>query len=165
MYAVVATSGRQYRVSPGDNIDVDRLAGEVGSTVVLNNVVMVSQGSDVKVGTPHVADARVEAKIVSHKRGPKIIIFKHKRRKGYRRKQGHRQDLTALRIIGIYTEAAAPIAETMETPEPLVAPMATSEPSSDVTTTPAPAWAPAETAPAWGTPDTPESERPDDTGA
>ena len=115
MYAVVATSGRQYRVNPGDRIEVDRLTGEVGSTVVLDNVMMVGQGGDVTVGTPQVAAARVEAKIVSHKRGPKIIIFKHKRRKGYRRKQGHRQDLTALRIMGIYTDTPAPAVEAMET--------------------------------------------------
>jgi large subunit ribosomal protein L21 len=118
MYAVVATSGRQYRVNPGDRIEVNRLAGEVGSTVVLDDVVMVGQGADVTVGTPKVAAARVEAQIVAHKRGPKIIIFKHKRRKGYRRKQGHRQDLTALRITGIYTEALTSAVE--EIPAPAV---------------------------------------------
>lgn len=120
MYAVVATSGRQYRVNSGDRIEVNRLTGEVGSTVVLDDVIMVGQGADVTVGTPKVAAARVEAQIVAHKRGPKIIIFKHKRRKGYRRKQGHRQDLTALRIIGIYTDMLTSAVEVMTAPAPAV---------------------------------------------
>jgi len=133
MYAVVATSGRQYRVNSGDRIEVNRLVGEVGSTVVLDDVIMVGQGADVTVGTPKVAAARVEAQIVAHKRGPKIIIFKHKRRKGYRRKQGHRQDLTALRITGIYTDMLTdmliPAVETMTTPVPAVEVMETPAPT------------------------------------
>lgn len=120
MYAVVATSGRQYRVNSGDRIEVNRLEGEVGSTVVLDDVMMVGQGADVTVGTPKVAAARVEAQIVAHKRGPKIIIFKHKRRKGYRRKQGHRQDLTSLRITGIYTDGLTPVVEAMTAPVSVV---------------------------------------------
>ena len=102
MYAVVETSGRQYRVSSGDTIEVDRLSGEVGDTVTLPNVLLLSDGTEVTIGAPRLPEARVEACIVAHKRGEKIIIFKHKRRKGYRRKQGHRQSLTALRITGIH---------------------------------------------------------------
>ena len=103
MYAVVTTGGRQYRVSPGDTIDVEKLTGAVGDTVALTNVQLVGQGAAVTVGAPVVAGVRVEAQIMAQKRGKKIIIFKHRRRKGYRRKQGHRQSLTSLRVTGIYT--------------------------------------------------------------
>jgi len=103
MYAVVTTGNRQYRVSPGDRIDVEKLTGAVGDTVALTHVQLVGQGADMTIGAPVVAGARVEARIVAQKRGKKIIIFKHRRRKGYRRKQGHRQSLTSLQITGIYT--------------------------------------------------------------
>jgi large subunit ribosomal protein L21 len=103
MYAVVTAGGRQYRVSPGDTIDVEKLTGAVGETVALTNVQLVGQGAEVTVGAPDVAGVRVEVRIVAQKRGKKIIIFKHRRRKGYRRKQGHRQSLTSLRVMGIYT--------------------------------------------------------------
>ena len=101
MYAVVTTGGRQYRVSPGDTIDVEKLTGAVGDTVALADVQLVGQGAEVTVGTPAVAGVRVEAQITAQKRGKKIIIFKHRRRKGYRRKQGHRQALTSLKILAI----------------------------------------------------------------
>ena len=101
MYAVVTTGGRQYRVSPGDTIDVEKLTGTVGDTVALTNVQLVGQGAEVTIGTPAVAGVRVEAQITAQKRGKKIIIFKHRRRKGYRRKQGHRQSLTSLKILAI----------------------------------------------------------------
>ena len=104
MYAVVTAGGRQYRVSPGDTLDVEKLTGAVGDTVALTNVQLVGQGAEVTVGAPAVAGVRVEAQILAQKRGKKIIIFKHRRRKGYRRKQGHRQSLTSLRVMGIYTE-------------------------------------------------------------
>src|SRR2546425_3087889 len=103
MYAVMTTGGRQYRVSPGDTIDVEKLTGAVGETVTVTNVQLVGQGAEVIVGAPAVAGVRVEAQIIAQKRGKKIIIFKHRRRKGYRRKQGHRQSLTSLRVMGIYT--------------------------------------------------------------
>ena len=103
MYAVVTTGGRQYRVSPGDTIDVEKLMGAVGDTVALTNVQLVGQGAEVTVGAPAVAGVRVEAQITAQKRGKKIIIFKHRRRKGYRRKQGHRQSLTSLKIVAIYS--------------------------------------------------------------
>ena len=101
MYAVVTTGGRQYRVSPGDMIDVEKLTGAVGDTVALTNVQLVGQGAEVTIGAPAVAGVRVEAQITAQKRGKKIIIFKHRRRKGYRRKQGHRQSLTSLKILAI----------------------------------------------------------------
>lgn len=121
MYAVFATGGKQYRVSPGDRIEVEKLAGEVGQTVALDQVMMVGGGEGaVNIGTPTLDDAWVEAQIVDQKRGKKIIIFKHKRRKGYRRKQGHRQSLTALKITGIHTEGAPQLArvETAAGPAP-----------------------------------------------
>lgn len=116
MYAVVETGGRQYRVSLGDKIDVEKLPGEVGDTLTLNNVLLLGSGAEVTIGTPQLPDARVEAEIIAQKRGEKLIIFKHKRRKGYRRKQGHRQYLTSLKITGIHTDAvaAAPAAEAAE---------------------------------------------------
>jgi large subunit ribosomal protein L21 len=104
MYAVVTTGGRQYRVSPGDTIDVEKLTGAIGDTVALTNVQLVGQGAEVTIGVPAVAGVRVEAQITAQKRGKKIVIFKHRRRKGYRRKQGHRQSLTSLQIMGIYTQ-------------------------------------------------------------
>jgi large subunit ribosomal protein L21 len=115
MYAVVTTGNRQYRVSPGDRIDVEKLTGTVGDTVALTHVQLVGQGAEVTIGAPVVAGARVEAQIVAQKRGKKIIIFKHRRRKGYRRKQGHRQSLTSLQITGIYTtEQGAPALQQSE---------------------------------------------------
>jgi large subunit ribosomal protein L21 len=104
MYAIVETGGRQYRVSPGDRVDVEKLAGEVGETVMLTDVLMLGEGAAVTVGTPKIALARVEAKITAQKRGKKIIVFKFKRRKNFRKKRGHRQSLTSLSIIGIHTE-------------------------------------------------------------
>ena len=101
MYAVVRTGGKQYRVAEGDVIQVERLDAEVGGTLDLDQVLMLGGGPDgaePKVGTPLVAGARVTAEVLDQTRGPKIIIFKKKRRKGYRRKKGHRQDLTVLRV-------------------------------------------------------------------
>jgi large subunit ribosomal protein L21 len=119
MYAIVETGGRQYRVSSGDRIDVEKLAGQVGDTIALTTVLMVGQGATVTVGTPTLAEARVEARIVAQKRGKKIIIFKHKRRKNYRRKQGHRQWLTSLHITEIHTADAdfTPAADIQTAPE------------------------------------------------
>ena len=117
MYAVVTTGNRQYRVSPGDRIDVEKLTGAVGDTVALTHVQLVGQGTQVTIGAPVVAGARVEAQIVAQKRGKKIIIFKHRRRKGYRRKMGHRQSLTALQITGIYTQDAPALEQSIPAPE------------------------------------------------
>ena len=118
MYAVVTTGGRQYRVSPGDTIDVEKLTGAVGETVTVTSVQLVGQGAEVMVGAPAVAGVRVEAQIIAQKRGKKIIIFKHRRRKGYRRKQGHRQSLTSLRVTGIYTLEQSIEQQSIEHDEP-----------------------------------------------
>jgi large subunit ribosomal protein L21 len=97
MFAVIKTGGKQYRVASGDVIKVEKLEAEAGATVTLDQVLMAGD----KVGTPLVAGATVSAEVVAQDRGPKIIVFKKKRRQNYRRKNGHRQDLTVLRITDI----------------------------------------------------------------
>ena len=101
MYAVIKTGGKQYRVAQGDKLRVEKLPGNVGDTVTLGEVLLVGSGEGVKIGQPVVSGAKVEAKIVAHDRGEKIIIFKFRRRKNYRRKTGHRQPFTALEITSI----------------------------------------------------------------
>ena len=111
MYAVVKTGGKQYRVAKDDTILVEKLDAEEGQKVTLSDVMLLGDGDNVTVGTPVVANASVEAQVVSQTRGPKIIIFRRKRRKNHRRTQGHRQDLTLLKITDINTsakKAAAP---------------------------------------------------------
>ncbi|NOY86132.1 MAG: 50S ribosomal protein L21 [Deltaproteobacteria bacterium] len=98
MYAVIETGGKQYRVNEGDVVRIEKLAADVGSEVSFDRILMVGEGSDLKVGTPLVDGAKVRAKIVEQDRHRKIIVFKMKRRKNYRRKQGHRQDYTGVRI-------------------------------------------------------------------
>ena len=102
-YAVVKTGGKQYRVAEGELVDVERLGGDVGATVTLDEVLLVSsEGEDeARIGTPLVAQAQVTAEIVEQGLDKKIIVFKKKRRKGYKRKQGHRQRQTTLRIVEI----------------------------------------------------------------
>lgn len=102
-YAVVKTGGKQYRVAEGELVDVERLSGDVGATVTLNEVLLVSgEGDDdARIGTPTVDQAQVTAEIVEQGLDKKIIVFKKKRRKGYKRKQGHRQQQTTLRIVEI----------------------------------------------------------------
>ena len=106
MYAVVKTGGKQYRVAKDDKILVERLEGEAGATIQLDNVMMVVDGEKVTVGTPQIAGASVAAEVVEQTRGPKIIIFRRKRRKNHRRTQGHRQDLTLLKITSISPDGA-----------------------------------------------------------
>lgn len=98
MYAIVRTGGKQYQVACGDQLRVEKLEGNVGDSIDLTDVLMVVDGEDVKVGQPVVDNAKVVAKIAEQGRGKKVIIFKKKRRKGYRLKQGHRQSYTALQI-------------------------------------------------------------------
>ncbi|RMB07899.1 50S ribosomal protein L21 [Eilatimonas milleporae] len=101
MFAVVKTGGKQYRVSEGDVIKVEKLDGEAGKTVTLDTVLMVGDDKGVKVGEPAVKGASVAAEILEQKKDKKIIVFKKKRRHNYRRKKGHRQDLTVLRVTKI----------------------------------------------------------------
>jgi large subunit ribosomal protein L21 len=97
MFAVIKTGGKQYRVVSGDVIKVEKLEGEAGATIALDQVLMLGD----TIGTPLVAGATVSAEVIAQDRGPKVIIFKKKRRQNYRRKNGHRQDLTVLRITEI----------------------------------------------------------------
>ena len=101
MYAVVRTGGKQYRLGVGDSVKVEKLPDEVGNIVELSQILMVSDGGEVKVGTPLVAGASVKAEIVGHGRNKKIRVFKMKRRKKYRRTQGHRQSFTQLKVTEI----------------------------------------------------------------
>jgi large subunit ribosomal protein L21 len=101
MYAVIKTGGKQYRVAEGDRLRVEKLAGNVGDAVTFDTVLLVGSGDGVKVGAPLVSGAKVQAKITAQDRAKKIIIFKFRRRKNYRRKTGHRQPFTALEITGI----------------------------------------------------------------
>jgi large subunit ribosomal protein L21 len=98
MYAVVRTGGKQVRMQPGESIRVEKLAGGVGDTIELDDVLLVGGESDLKIGTPVVEGAKVVGTITAQGRGPKIIVFKMKRRKGYRRKYGHRQDYTEILV-------------------------------------------------------------------
>jgi len=98
MYAVIKTGGKQYKVSEGEVLNFEKIEGDKGDTVSFDEVLMVSGGDEVRVGTPHVEGAKVIGEIISQIRGPKIIVFKMKRRKGYKKKTGHRQDLTSLKI-------------------------------------------------------------------
>ena len=100
-YAVVRTGGLQFRVSQGDTIRVPRIAGEVGQTIELPEVLALSRGGELVVGRPIVEGAKVSAEVVGHGRGKKVVVFKKKRRKGYQLKKGHRQGYTELRIIAV----------------------------------------------------------------
>ena len=98
MYAVVRTGGKQARVAPGDSVRIERIQGEVGDTVELVEVLLVGDDGEPKIGTPLVDGAKVVGTITAQARGDKITVFKMKRRKGYRVKQGHRQEYTELRV-------------------------------------------------------------------
>ncbi|MFN2183773.1 MAG: 50S ribosomal protein L21 [Anaerolineae bacterium] len=98
MYAVVKTGGKQYRVSPGDSIEVEKLPHEVGEQVELEEVLLVANGSRTKIGRPVVKGAKVKATVTRQAKGRKVIIFKYRSSKRYRRHKGHRQHLTRLRI-------------------------------------------------------------------
>jgi large subunit ribosomal protein L21 len=105
MYAVIQTGGKQYRVSQGDLITIEKLEGAAGDRIELNSVLMVGEGDQVTVGRPWLEQARVVGTIVRQERGPKVLIYKHKRRKGYQKRQGHRQSLTLLRVTDIVSDA------------------------------------------------------------
>lgn len=101
MYAVVVTGGKQYRVTPGEWLRVEKIEGETGSTVTLDRVLMVADGDAVKVGSPALAGATVSAEIIGQGRGKKVDIIKFRRRKHHRKHQGHRQAYTEIKITGI----------------------------------------------------------------
>lgn len=101
MYAVIETGGKQYRVGVGDVIRVEKLEAEAGDNVSLSQVLMVNNNGEVRVGSPVLPGASVTAKVRAHGRGDKVHIFKMRRRKNYRRNQGHRQDFTEIEITAI----------------------------------------------------------------
>ena len=101
MFAIVACKGFQYRVAPEEKVRIPLIEGEPGSTLVLDQVLLVHDGDAVQVGNPRLSGAKVEAEVLRHARGPKIIVGKYKRRKGYRRRKGHRQDFTEILIRSI----------------------------------------------------------------
>ena len=140
MYAVVKTGGKQYRVAQNDVILVEKLAVDPGSVIELDQVLMLDDGKATTVGTPLVDGARVAATVMDQTRGEKIIVFKKKRRKDYKRKAGHRQDLTVLRITEILAKGQKASAKAAEKP---AAPAAAEAPAD---TPAAEAAAPAEAA-------------------
>ena len=101
MYAVIKAGGKQYRVASGEKLKIESVVAEVGSEIVLDEVLMVADGDNVTLGTPTLTGASVTAKVISHGRGDKVHIFKMRRRKHYRKSQGHRQNYTEIEILGI----------------------------------------------------------------
>lgn len=98
MYAIIRTGGKQYQVAPGERVRVEKLAGDVGETVEIADVLLVAEGDDVKIGRPVLDGVKVSARIVEQDKAKKVLVFKKKRRKGYRVKRGHRQPYTDLEI-------------------------------------------------------------------
>ncbi|WP_456431020.1 50S ribosomal protein L21 [Thermosulfuriphilus sp.] len=98
MYAIVRTGGKQYKVAPGEVIKVEKLPGEVGESVELTEILLVAEGEEVKIGQPLLESVRIKATILEQGRHPKVVVFKKKRRKNYKKKYGHRQPYTALKI-------------------------------------------------------------------
>src|SRR5436190_11170738 len=123
MFAVIKTGGRQYRVVPDDVLEIGKIAGDVGTIVQLGEVLVV--GGDTPVlGTPTVAGASVAAEVLDHKRGPKVISFKKRRRKNSRRKRGYRDEYTLIRITEILTDGKKPTVEARPRKKPVKAPEA-----------------------------------------
>ena len=103
MYAIIQTGGKQYKVSPGDEIKVERLDGSPGDLITLDRVLMISGEDGLNVGKPYIENSFVKARILRHGKEKKIIVFKFKRRKNYKRKMGHRQQYSLIKIEGIET--------------------------------------------------------------
>jgi large subunit ribosomal protein L21 len=101
MYAVIESGGKQHRVSTGEEVRVEKLAAEVGETISFDKVLLTSDGETVNVGKPYLDDVKVVGRITRHDKHKKIVVFKYKRRKGYRRKKGHRQQYTLVKIENI----------------------------------------------------------------
>jgi large subunit ribosomal protein L21 len=131
MYAIVETGGKQYRVKPGDTVAVERLSGEPGETLDLDRVLLIAGNGDAqtRVGSPGVAGAVVRAEVVEQIRGEKIIVFRYKSKVRYRRKTGHRQSLTRLRITDILVDGASSIVRA----QPVVAEPAAAEQEPEAT--------------------------------
>jgi large subunit ribosomal protein L21 len=117
MFAVIKTGGKQYRVAAEDKLKVEKVAGEPGEIIQFGEVLVVS-GDNVTLGSPTVSGASVAAEVLDQGRGPKVIAFKKRRRKNSRRKRGHRQEFTLIRITEILTDGAKPTVEARRKPEP-----------------------------------------------
>ena len=137
MYAVFETGGKQYRASAGDTVTVEKLDAEAGKPVTFDRVLLVSNDGQVTVGSPLVEQANVVADVVEHKRGPKLIAFKMKRRKGHRCKIGHRQDLTVVKVTDITTDGKAQKAAEAEKPKVEKKTAKKKEPKAEQTEAPA----------------------------
>jgi len=111
MYAIIETCGRQYKVTKGDVVFFEKLDAEEGKKVTFDNVVLVSDDKKIQIGNPYVKGVKVEGKVISHGKGKKIIVFKMKPKKNYRRKQGHRQPYTKVEITNIKLPAEKKAAE------------------------------------------------------
>jgi len=119
MFAVIRTGGKQYRVAPNDVIKVERLPGAAGEVIELAEVLMLGDGDKVTVGAPLIGGACVGASVIAQGQGDKVLVFKKKRRHNYRRKNGHRQDLTILRITEILTDGQKPSKTVEAKPAPV----------------------------------------------
>ena len=117
MFAVIRTGGKQYRVAPNDIIEIEKIAGKPGDIIELSDVILLGGDGGPKTGSPTIAGALVAAEVIEQRRADKITVFKKKRRANYRRKKGHRQELTALRITEILTDGKKPSKQVAK-PEP-----------------------------------------------
>lgn len=117
MYAIIEACGRQYKVEEGDVVFFEKLDTEEGKKVTFSDVVLVADGEKVEVGSPFVKGAKVEGKVVAHGKGKKIVVFKYKPKKNYRRKQGHRQPYTKVEITAVKVAAAKKSTKAAETVE------------------------------------------------
>jgi large subunit ribosomal protein L21 len=136
MYAIVETGGKQYRVKPGDTVAVEKLPGEPGEVLDLGQVLLVAGDGEPRIGSPGVAGAVVRAEVVSQFRGDKIIIFRYKSKVRYRRKTGHRQSLTRLRITDILVDGASSLPPAQPDEPVAVEPVAAPDTSTQDTPTP-----------------------------
>ena len=101
MYAIIQTGGKQYRVAPGEVVKVEKLPGKAGDAVTFDRVLLTSDGENVSLGNPYLENTKVLGRIARHGKNKKIVVFKYKKRKDYRKKQGHRQDFTIIRVENI----------------------------------------------------------------
>jgi large subunit ribosomal protein L21 len=114
MFAVLKTGGKQYKVAKNDIIEIERLPGEAGETIVFDQILMVGDGASATAGAPLIAGASVAGTLLEQAKGDKVIVFKKRRRHNYRRKRGHRQELSVVRIDEILTDGARPTAKPAE---------------------------------------------------
>lgn len=133
MFAVIRTGGKQYRVAPNDIIEIEKIAGKPGDIIELAEVLLLG-GASPKTGSPTIEGALVAAEVLEQKRGDKIVVFKKKRRQNYRRKKGHRQELTALRITEILTDGKKPSKAAAAKPEPKKAEKKAEAPATEAKT-------------------------------